>query len=79
MDYAVARPTDCGEPLINHSPSHPLLRCTAMLVIGLASGISMGFGSYCVMPIPLSLALIWFIGTWIESTVAGAIVGAIVK
>lgn len=48
-------------------------------LFGLASGFSMGFGSYCYMPIPLTLALTWFIGTLIEGIAAGAIVGAIVK
>lgn len=46
---------------------------------GLAAGISMGMGTYTTMPIPLILALSWFIGTWVEAIVAGAIVGAIVK
>jgi hypothetical protein len=48
-------------------------------LFGLATGISMGFGSYSFMPIPLSLAVSWFLGTWIEAIAAGAIVGVIVK
>jgi Na+/H+ antiporter NhaA len=48
-------------------------------IFGLATGASMGFGSYSYMPIPLSLACSWFIGSWVEAIVAGAIVGAIVK
>lgn len=48
-------------------------------LFGLAAGISMGFGSYSYMPIPLSLAISWFAGTLIEAIVAGAIVGAIIK
>ena len=48
-------------------------------LFGLATGISMGFGSYVYMPIPLTLAWSWFFGSWIEATTAGAIVGAIVK
>jgi hypothetical protein len=48
-------------------------------IFGLATGASMGFGSYSYMPIPLTLAFSWFIGSWIEVIVAGAIVGAIVK
>ena len=48
-------------------------------LFGLATGISMGFGSYTYMPIPLSLALSWFFGSWIETIAAGAIVGAIIK
>lgn len=49
------------------------------LLLGLAAGISMGFGSYAYMPIPLSLAWGWSLGTLAEYLVAGAIVGAIVK
>jgi hypothetical protein len=41
--------------------------------------MSMGFGSYSVMPIPLTLAWTWFIGSWIEGIAAGAIAGAIMK
>jgi hypothetical protein len=48
-------------------------------LFGLATGISMGFGSYCYMPIPLTLAWSWFLGSWIEAITAGAIVGAIMK
>ena len=48
-------------------------------LFGLATGISMGFGSYCYMPIPLTLAWSWFFGSWVEAIVAGAIVGAIIK
>jgi len=48
-------------------------------LFGLAGGISMGFGSYCYMPIPMTLAWSWFFGTWIEAVIAGAIVGAILK
>ena len=49
------------------------------ILFGVATGFSMGFGSYSYMPIPVSLALSWFIGTLIESFIAGVIVGAIVK
>lgn len=48
-------------------------------LFGLATGISMGFGSYSFMPIPLTLAWSWFLGSWIEAVAAGAIVGAIMK
>ncbi len=48
-------------------------------LFGLATGISMGFGSYSYMPIPLALAWSWFLGSWIKAVVGGAIVGAIVK
>jgi hypothetical protein len=48
-------------------------------LFGLGTGISMGFGSFSFMPIPLTLAWTWFLGTWIEAIVAGAIVGALIK
>jgi len=48
-------------------------------LFGLATGISMGFGSYTYMPIPLVLAWSWFLGSWIEAVTAGAIVGAMMK
>lgn len=48
-------------------------------LFGLATGISMGFGSYSYMPIPLTLAWSWFLGSWIKAIAAGAITGAIVK
>jgi len=48
-------------------------------LFGLGAGISMGFGSYTFMPIPWSLALSWFTGTLVESLVAGALVGAIIR
>jgi hypothetical protein len=48
-------------------------------LFGLATGITMGFGSYSYMPIPLTLAWSWFFGSWIEAITAGVIVGAIMK
>lgn len=49
------------------------------LILGIATGVSMGFGSYCYMPIPLSLAFSWFVGSLVEITLAGIIVGYMVK
>jgi len=49
------------------------------LLFGLATGASAGFGTYCVMPIPMALAWGWFLGMLAEATVAGAIAGAIIK
>jgi hypothetical protein len=46
--------------------------------IGLALGISAGFGTYIHMPIPLTLAWGWFIGGWLKGLAAGAIVGRLV-
>ncbi len=49
------------------------------LIFGVATGVSMGFGSYCYMPIPLSLAFSWFIASLVERSLAGIIVGFMVK
>jgi hypothetical protein len=48
-------------------------------IFGLATGISMGFGTYAYMPIPGSLAWSWFLASFIEALAAGAIVGAIMR
>ena len=49
------------------------------LILGIATGVSMGFGSYCYMPIPLSLAVSWFIASVVELTVAGSLTWLLVK
>ena len=46
---------------------------------GLGAGVSMGYGTYSVMPIPYLMALTWFLGSLMEGAVAGLIVGGIVK
>jgi len=46
-------------------------------LVGLAAGITMGFGMYCYMPIPVTLAWGWFLATLVEATAAGAVVGLI--
>lgn len=49
------------------------------LLFGLGAGISMGYGTYAVLPMPYHIALTWFLGTVAETTVAGLLVGTIVK
>jgi hypothetical protein len=49
------------------------------LLFGLGTGFSMGFGTYSFMPIPLSLAVAWFVGTLAETLVGGFIVGSIIR
>lgn len=49
------------------------------VLFGLGAGISMGYGTYAVMPIPYKIAITWFLGTVAETAVAGLLVGAIVK
>lgn len=49
------------------------------IMYGLAAGISMGFGTFAVMPIPFRMALIWFLGA-LGKTITGAVVlGLVVK
>jgi hypothetical protein len=49
------------------------------VIFGLGSGISMGYGTYSVQPIPYMMALTWFLATLVRGSLAGLIVGAIVK
>ena len=46
--------------------------------IGLALGISAGFGTYIHMPVPRKLAWGWLIGGWLKGIAAGAILGALI-
>jgi hypothetical protein len=46
---------------------------------GIAAGMSMGYETYAVMPIPYILAISWFWGSFIEWAVAGLIAGMIIK
>jgi hypothetical protein len=48
-------------------------------IFGIGTGISMGYGSYSVMPVPHYLALVWFIGTLVETCAGGLLVGMIVQ
>jgi hypothetical protein len=47
-------------------------------LLGLALGISAGFGTYIHMPIPLLLAAGWLIGGWLKGVAAGAILGSLI-
>jgi hypothetical protein len=49
------------------------------LLFGLGAGISMGYGTYAVMPIPYKIAIVWFAGTVVDAAVAGLLTGLIVK
>lgn len=49
------------------------------VIVGLSSGISVGFGSHSYMPIPLTLAWSWFLEALVSGVVAGALVGTLVK
>ena len=49
------------------------------IIFGIGAGISMGYGSYATMNIPYYMALTWFLGTLVEATVGGLLLGIIVK
>jgi hypothetical protein len=49
------------------------------LLFGLITGVSMGFGTYSMMPIPLYMAIVWLIGSIVEMAAGGIIAGAIIK
>ena len=49
------------------------------LLFGIGAGISMGYGTFAVQPIPYKIAFTWFAGTVVEATVAGWLTGLIVK
>ena len=49
------------------------------LIFGVGAGVSMGYGTYAVQPLPYILPLVWFLGTIVEAVVAGVIVALIVK
>ena len=49
------------------------------LVIGFGMAMSFAYGSYSVMEIPYTMALIWFLGSMVEYAAAGAIIGVMVK
>lgn len=63
--------------LVTHKSLAAGLKLGALF--GLASGVSMGWGFYGYMPIPLSLAWGWFLSILINFVLAGVLVGAIVK
>jgi len=48
------------------------------VLFGVGTGISMGYGTYSVMPIPYSMALGWFLGTLVNAILGGFILGWLV-
>ena len=49
------------------------------LLMGIGIGASMGYGTYSVMFIPYNVALVWFLGTIIQLSLAGIVLGLILK
>lgn len=48
-------------------------------LFGFGYGVSMGYGSYAYMPITYTIAFTWFVGSLAEMTIAGLIVGSVIK
>ena len=48
-------------------------------LFGFGAGISMGYGTYSVQPIPYMMAFTWFLGSAVEGVLAGLIVGVIIR
>lgn len=49
------------------------------LLYGIGVGVGIGYGAYSVMPIPYSMALTWILGTVVETTLGGLLLGAIIR
>lgn len=49
------------------------------LLFGVGTGISMGYGSYAVMPIPYSMAFVWFVGSAVKGAAAGWVMGLVME
>jgi hypothetical protein len=49
------------------------------ILYGFGAGVSMGYGSYAVIPMPYHIALVWFLGTLVEFALAGWLLGLIIK
>jgi hypothetical protein len=61
------------------NPKSPAHGAKFGLLYGLATGIPMGFATYAIMPVPVFLAVAWSTGALVETTVAGLIVGGLIK
>jgi hypothetical protein len=49
------------------------------VLFGLGAGISMGYGTYAVQPIPYVMAFSWFLGTLVKASLAGMLAGFMIK
>lgn len=49
------------------------------LIFGIGAGITFGYGTYAVQPIPYTLALSWFSVTLVEAFIGGILLGVLVK
>ncbi len=49
------------------------------LIFGIGAGMSFAYGTYAVQPVHYGIALTWFLGTVIQATIAGVLLGLLVK
>jgi hypothetical protein len=49
------------------------------LLFGIGAGVSMGYGSFAVMPIPYIMAFTWFAGTLVQALLGGLFAGLIIR
>jgi hypothetical protein len=49
------------------------------LLFGVGAGVSMGYGSFAVMPIPYVMAFTWFAGTLVQALVGSLLAGLIIR
>ncbi|OGH00613.1 MAG: hypothetical protein A2557_01825 [Candidatus Lambdaproteobacteria bacterium RIFOXYD2_FULL_56_26] len=49
------------------------------VLYGLNYGLTVGFGVYGAVPIPFKVALVWFLGSWVELALAGLLLAVALK
>jgi len=49
------------------------------LLFGVGAGVSMGYGSFAVMPIPYVMAFTWFAGTLVQALMGSLLAGLIIR
>lgn len=49
------------------------------LLFGVGAGVSMGYGSFAVMPIPYVMAFAWFAGTLVQALLGSLLAGLIIR
>lgn len=49
------------------------------LLFGVGAGVSMGYGSFAVMPIPYVMAFTWFAGTLVQALLGSLLAGLIIR
>lgn len=49
------------------------------LLFGVGAGVSMGYGTFAVMPIPYVMAFTWFAGTLVQALMGSLLAGLIIR